>query len=118
VEPAENDAQVDNTPIDDGPIDKDEEGWFTDPFGRHEARWLSYGRPTKLVRDGGVESYDEPPEDEEPARRPERVEEEVGAINGADLRRADDGEGELTDLGERMGDAALEGGAHPQVELP
>ena len=36
-----------------------EEGWCTDPFGRHEARWLSFGKPTKLVRDGGVETYDE-----------------------------------------------------------
>jgi hypothetical protein len=39
------------------------EGWFTDPYGRHEARWLSNGRATKLVRDGVVESYDEPPTD-------------------------------------------------------
>jgi hypothetical protein len=43
-----------------------EEGWCSDPFGRHEARWMSDGTPTKLVRDGGVESTDEPP-DEEPA---------------------------------------------------
>ena len=41
------------------------EGWCTDPFGRHEARWMSNGTPTKLVRDGGMESTDEPP-DEEP----------------------------------------------------
>ena len=30
------------------------EGWCTDPFGLHEARWLSDGVPTKLVRDNGV----------------------------------------------------------------
>ena len=47
------------------------EGWCTDPFGRHEARWLSQGTPTKLVRDGGVESYDDPP-DEEPTHEPRR----------------------------------------------
>ena len=41
---------------------EDEEGWFTDPYGVHEARWLSAGRPTKLVRDGEVESYDDPPD--------------------------------------------------------
>ena len=29
----------------------DWEGWFTDPFGRHQARWLSLGIPTKLVRE-------------------------------------------------------------------
>jgi hypothetical protein len=40
------------------------EGWCTDPFGRHEARWMSQGRPTKLVRDNGVESYEEPPDEE------------------------------------------------------
>ncbi|MGP8059336.1 MAG: hypothetical protein ACLP9C_06860 [Acidimicrobiales bacterium] len=50
-----------------------EEGWFTDPFARHEARWLSDGTPTKLVRDDGVESCDEPP-DEPPLREPVRIE--------------------------------------------
>jgi hypothetical protein len=37
------------------------QGWCPDPFGRHEQRYFSLGRPTKLVRDAGVESYDEPP---------------------------------------------------------
>jgi hypothetical protein len=37
------------------------EGWHTDPFGLHEARWMSAGRPTKLVADEGKESYDEAP---------------------------------------------------------
>jgi hypothetical protein len=27
----------------------------------HEHRWMSQGQPTKLVRDGGTESYDPPP---------------------------------------------------------
>jgi len=39
------------------------EGWYTDPFGRHEARWISSGRPTLLVRDGDVESHDDPPDE-------------------------------------------------------
>jgi hypothetical protein len=97
---------------------QEQEGWFTDPFGRHEARWLSDGTPTKLVRDGGVESYDEPP-DEEPTTAPERIEPDVVAKDGADLIRAGDGSG-LDDLGsltERMEDAALEGGAHPQARI-
>jgi hypothetical protein len=39
-------------------------GWHSDPFGVHEARYFSAdGHPTKLVRDRGVESYDEPPSD-------------------------------------------------------
>jgi hypothetical protein len=37
------------------------QGWFADPFRLHEQRYFSAGRPTKLVRDGSVDSYDEPP---------------------------------------------------------
>jgi hypothetical protein len=38
------------------------QGWHSDPFGVHEARYFSAdGQPTKLVRDRGLESYDEPP---------------------------------------------------------
>jgi hypothetical protein len=37
------------------------QGWHSDPFGVHEARYFSAGQPTKLVRDRGTESYDEPP---------------------------------------------------------
>jgi hypothetical protein len=40
------------------------QGWHADPFGLHEQRYFSAGTPTKLVRDGSVESYDEPPTDE------------------------------------------------------
>jgi hypothetical protein len=39
-----------------------EEGWHIDPFGQHEARWISDGTPTSLVRDDGVESKDPPPD--------------------------------------------------------
>ena len=52
--------------------EEQQEGWFTDPYGRHDARWLSDGRPTKLVRDGQVESYDDPP-DEEPSGDIEKI---------------------------------------------
>ena len=38
------------------------EGWYRDPFGIHEDRWMSQGKATKLVRDGGTESYDPPPD--------------------------------------------------------
>jgi hypothetical protein len=69
----------------------DQEGWFTDPYGVHEARWLSDGRPTKLVRDGEVESYDEPPAGE-PTVVPERLEEDPSTAYGSDLVRADDAE--------------------------
>ncbi|HXL96594.1 MAG TPA: hypothetical protein VN969_47405 [Streptosporangiaceae bacterium] len=43
------------------------QGWHPDPFGVHERRHFSAGRPTKLVRDGAAECYDEPPRDEWPA---------------------------------------------------
>ncbi len=36
-------------------------GWQADPFGQHEARYFSQGQPTRLVRDGGQETYDEVP---------------------------------------------------------
>jgi hypothetical protein len=41
--------------------DRGLQGWAADPFRLHEARYFSAGRPTKLVRDGTVESYDDPP---------------------------------------------------------
>jgi hypothetical protein len=40
----------------------DVDGWHPDPFGLHEFRYFSSGgKPTKLVRDKGVESYDDSP---------------------------------------------------------
>ena len=39
------------------------QGWQPDPFGLHEMRYFSVGQPTKLVRDGRVDTYDEPPGD-------------------------------------------------------
>jgi hypothetical protein len=38
-----------------------EEGWYKDPYGLHIDRWMSDGKPTRLVRDGDRESDDEPP---------------------------------------------------------
>jgi hypothetical protein len=64
------------------------EGWFTDPSGRHEARWLSEGTPTNLVRDGTVESFEETPEGP-----PNLVPEAINTAkpdSGAGLKRAED----------------------------
>ncbi|MGA2836551.1 MAG: hypothetical protein ABSF84_08140 [Acidimicrobiales bacterium] len=66
----------------------DAEGWYVDPFGVHEARWISQGSPTALVRDEGVESSDPPPDvpftgELEPCPEPQTP-------DGDDLRRADD----------------------------
>jgi len=64
------------------------EGWYRDPFGIHQDRWISDGRPTSLVRDGQTESRDEPPSDQIPATltlsRPE------ASAEGHDFVRADD----------------------------
>jgi hypothetical protein len=38
-----------------------EEGWYSDPYGIHEARWFSDGSPTALVRDSGTASKDPTP---------------------------------------------------------
>jgi len=38
------------------------QGWYRDPYRVHEDRHMSAGLPTKLVRDGGCESYDVPPD--------------------------------------------------------
>ncbi len=34
------------------------EGWYTDPYQRHQARWMSQGTPTPLVKDSGIEGTD------------------------------------------------------------
>lgn len=39
------------------------QGWYKDPFGVHEARWFSQGRPTALVRNGSEILRDRPPPD-------------------------------------------------------
>ena len=72
-------------------IDEHGEGWYTDPYGRHEARWISAGSPTKLVRDGAVESYDDPP-DEEPSQEATKL--VVEPLAGGQGHRADDAETE------------------------
>ncbi len=82
-----------------------EEGWYKDPYGRHDARWISVGTPTALVRDAGIESQDPPP-DEPITVGMERVANSVGG--GSDLKRADDVESQEFDPG-AMTDAAEEG---------
>jgi len=69
-------------------------GWFKDPFDRHEDRYFSGGQPTKLVRDGGRESYDPPPDLPLPGPPEPSVADHSPAPTAADLRRADDAERE------------------------
>ena len=91
--------------------DEGVEGWYTDPFGRHEARWMSDGSPTKLVRDGDEESYDAPP-DEEPTVTPTRIA-EGQASDGSDLIRSDDpASGSLHDRLQEAGQFGATWGSH------
>jgi len=64
-----------------------EEGWYVDPYGVHEARWISAGTPTSLVRDRGVEAQDPPPP--VPFQGQLQELEESEAPDGEDLLRAD-----------------------------
>ncbi len=56
------------------------QGWHPDPYERHDDRWFSDGKPTRLVRDQGSESYDEPPPDsaarDEPEQQPQPEQEQ------------------------------------------
>jgi hypothetical protein len=63
-----------------------EEGWYRDPYGLHTDRWYSDGQPTRLVRDGSTESYDDPPPHDPPAP-PEPVPDGPG--DASDTKRAD-----------------------------
>jgi hypothetical protein len=68
-----------------------DEGWYVDPYGVHEARWISDGRPTALVRDGTVEAQDPPPDTSYPGHLEELGED--ASPDGRDLLRSDDAEG-------------------------
>jgi hypothetical protein len=97
--------------------DERAEGWYTDPFGRHEARWMSDGSPTKLVRDGDEESYEDPP-DEEPSVTPTRIAE--GKVSdGSDLLRSDDSQGgSLHDRMQEAGQFGATWGSHIALNNP
>jgi hypothetical protein len=73
----------------------EEEGWYVDPYGVHEARWISAGRPTALVRDAGVEALDPPPS--VPFKGPLQELRDSDAAGGDDLLRADSAEAETFD---------------------
>jgi hypothetical protein len=81
------------------------QGWYHDPYGIHQDRYFSCGWPTKLVRDGGIETYDLPPD--VPLQEGDLIPvEPCGGATPADwdLRRADQ-PAETTD---RMGRAVFD----------
>ena len=76
---------------------------------------MSDGSPTKLVRDGDEESYEDPP-DEEPTVTPTRIA-EAQASDGSDLLRSDHPEsGSLHDRMQEAGQFGATWGAH--IPLP
>jgi hypothetical protein len=93
-----------------------QEGWYTDPWGHHDARWMSDGVPSKLVRDGKAESFDDPP-DSPPTQAWVPIEPPPGSMGAADTLRADGLEAETTpslaELNRRVNSAAITARAHP-----
>jgi len=64
------------------------QGWCSDPFRRHDARWISDGACTALVRSQGVESFDEVPVGSPPFDAVPIVW-GLAAADGVDLLRSD-----------------------------
>jgi hypothetical protein len=86
------------------------QGWYHDPYGQHEDRYFSAGQRTKLVRDAGRESYQEPPsEPYDPAELVPAASEVDDGFDGSDLRRADEAERSATARDLRRADAARSG---------
>jgi hypothetical protein len=87
------------------------EGWYRDPYGVHDDRWFSDGHPTDLVRDGGTEAYDAPPD--RPFEGP-LIDADVDHGHDAeDLRRADGDPGAGPDYVRAAVDGAIQGGLSP-----
>lgn len=83
------------------------EGWYEDPYGVHQHRWFSAGKPSGLVRDGGIEAKDRPPT--EPFEGPlVRATSESAANSGSDLKRTGDRQGDSYDPLKAF-DAVLDG---------
>ena len=70
--------------------DRTAEGWYVDPYGVHEDRWMSAGRPTNLVRDGSIEAEDGPPAGAVPVPLSPAIVNSTASAGPRDLLRADD----------------------------
>ncbi len=94
----------------------EQEGWYTDPWGHHDARWISDGVPSKLVRDGTTESYDDPP-DSPPSQAWVPIQPSPGSLSPTDRLRADALEAgtipSLADLNRTQDSTAITARAHP-----
>ena len=73
------------------------EGWYVDPFGVHQQRWFSAGKPTGLVRDDGIEAEDPPPAGGFRGIPERATSAAASGSNGDDLLRAGDDRGDTYD---------------------
>lgn len=72
---------------------------------------MSQGRPTKLVRDGGTESYDPPPDLPLPDELVPVTADNGASGDGSDLHRAGDGDQGSSESAWEAGLDAISGGA-------
>jgi hypothetical protein len=96
------------------------QGWYIDPFGVHEQRWFSQGRPTDLVRNGKAETKDPPPDGPVPQPLVRATAAPGLGRPSDDLRRADGVDIEVPDGQlDFFGNPALPGtvGMSPAVPL-
>jgi hypothetical protein len=77
-------------------VSVDAQGWYRDPYLAHEDRYFSAGQPTKLVRDGGIEDYDLPPD------RPPKT--EIVGPERDEIREQQPGASQAEDAAERERD--------------
>jgi hypothetical protein len=67
----------------DSPLD----GWHPDPFGMHEERYFNRGEPTRLIRDSGIEPYDD--DDDTAVDKPDVTATPSAGAGEADVPEAD-----------------------------
>jgi hypothetical protein len=90
-------------------VDASAEGWYLDPYGVHEQRWISEGRPSNLVRDGDQESKDES-SDRPPSHPYAPIPIDLAGSPGrSDLLRADDAEAQPIPKSSVYRNVAMEG---------
>lgn len=94
------------------------EGWYRDPYQIHDDRWMSAGQPTRLVRDGLTETYDEPPDLPLPDVLVPADSAEDEAASGSDLRRADEACDEPPYSAQKARRAVIDYFEHPLRSFP
>ena len=79
-----------------------------DPYGLHELRRFSAGKPSRLVRDGAIEANDPPPDRPFEGQLVRATSGAEPSTGGNDRRRADNSQGDSYDPLKAF-DAVLDG---------